>query len=205
MQREQELKYSKAVSDYYQEYEKESYDYIINNISNDSIILELGSGKCNLLEQLNKDYVVTGIDNNQTLVDYGRNKNLIIYNLDIEKELLTLGSLYDVILIHQVLELLRHKGRIIISVPNTHFMTRIFNTSLYKDEYESGHINAYDTTQLKNIIELYCDYEIEKMFFSGQIFPHMKGLGKIVDKIFGNSKIFKRFSRRIVCIIKNKE
>jgi SAM-dependent methyltransferase len=218
MEQKYKVEYEKTVSGYYQEYEKEIYDYIYENINYDSMVLELGSGKCNLLERLNKDYIVTGIDNNKKLVEYGRNKNLIIHDMDLEKDLTMLGSLYDVILILQVLEhleqpikvlndckkILRHEGRIIISVPNVHFMTRIINTSLYIDEYKSGHINAYDKTQLKVIIEKYCDYEIEKMFFSGQVFPNMKGIGKMLDSLLGNLKLFKRFSRRITCIIKNK-
>ncbi len=219
MKAKYKVKYEEAVSNYYQEYEKEVHDYIINNFAKGALILELGSGRCNLLELLDEDYNVTGIDNNFPLVNYGRKKGLTIFNRDIEKDLKDFHGLYDIILILQVLEhleqpmkvledckkLLKKSGKVIISVPNVHFLTRIINTSLYIDEYLSGHINAYDRTQLKTITEKYCDYKIDKMFFSGQVFPNMKGLGKILDKTLGSLRIFKRFSRRITCIISSKD
>ena len=218
MKAKYEVKYENLVSNYYQEYEKEIHDYIIKNFEKGVLILELGCGRCNLLELLDKDYNVTGIENNFPLVNCGREKGLTIFNRDIEKDLGNFHGLYDIILILQVLEhleqplkvledckkLLKTHGKVIISVPNVHFLTRIINTSLAGDEYLSGHINAYDRTQLKTVAE-FSNYKIDKMFFSGDVFPCMKNFGKILNKLFRNLKIFKRFSRRIICIISSKD
>lgn len=211
-----EIDYTKTISKDLMSYEKEIYEYICSNFNKrETRILELGSGMCNLLKLLNNKFFITGVDYSFPLVEKGLNLKLDIIHMDIEKDLLFFPSKqFDIIIIAQVLEhlnnplkvlndiktLLKINGMIIVSVPNSHFMTRIINNSLSPFEYRCRHINSYDTTHLINLLYYYCGYKIKEIFFSGEVFPNMKRLGKILDKIFSKTKLFRRFSRRIIII-----
>lgn len=217
----EEIDYTKTISMNLMSYEKEVYEYICSNfIDNKLKILELGCGYCNLLKLLDKKFQATGIDNNYYLIDRAKELKLDVIQLNIETRLLSLKlNNYDIIILNQVLEhlknpltvlekckfLLKFNGIVIISVPNSHFMTRIINTSLSVFEYRCAHLNAYDTTHLVNLLKYSCGYKIEEIFFSGEVFPNMKGVGKKLDKLLGKTKLFKRFSRRITIVGRKKE
>lgn len=94
----------------------------------------------------------------------------------------------------EIYRVLKSNGTAIISSPNAHHLVRLMRPLHFiRSEIINRHLNVYDLTQWEALF-LMSGFKV--IWFKGYpdnwIFPRLKGIGKILDKIFRNKDRFKR-------------
>lgn len=173
-------------------------------------ILDLGCGDGKLLLILRKlGFEVVGLDIAQSFVDRamlysgckvfcGSADNMIMFK-DNEFDCVICTEVLEHIVspyksLFEINRILKLNGTSIISSPNAHHIVRIMRPLHFvKGELISKHINCFDLTQWKTLF-LMCGFKL--IWYKGwpddRIFPRLKGIGVILDKIFRNQERFKR-------------
>jgi len=177
------LEVQKDGKDFYDNHWDEIYKHCKNFFKNkDFTMFDIGFGYAQaLLYFKEKGVEVSGLEPSPEGVEYARSKGLEVYEAGIEDFACTKGKRFDVVMMINVLEHLRHPqeilksiqknllnpgGVLIIEVPNEF---NDFQTTA-NDEYNLNewwvcpphHLNYFSSTSLKLLLEK-CDYSVEHM------------------------------------------
>jgi len=140
-----------------------SWSKILNFVSEDSEVLDIGCSSGGLGELLikNKSCVVDGVEPDKKDSILASNKLNYVWNSDIETALLNIRKKYDIIIFADVLEHILHpdevlraikriikpKGRVVFSVPNmSHVSLRL---ALLRGDWEYNETGLLDKTHLR--------------------------------------------------------
>jgi SAM-dependent methyltransferase len=183
-------------------------------------ILDLGCADGKLLLILRKlGFEAVGLDIAQSFVDRAQlYSGCNVFCGTAENMVMFKEGEFDCIICTEVLEhvtspyrallemnrILKLNGTAIISSPNAHHIVRIMRPLHFvKGELINKHINCFDLTQWKILFSM-SGFEI--VLYKGWpghwIFPRLKGIGIILDKLFRNQE---RFKKRVFYYVKKQK